>query len=257
MQRGFISMTRDVFLCHTSEDKEKVVRPLQNAFSAVGISCWLDEAEIRWGDSVVDKINDGLRESRFVIVVLSMTFVNKPWPRRELASALSEESSSGVVRVLPLLVGEHMQRETILKNLPLLRDKLYLTWQGDPTPLVEAMQRRLKSSPPPADRHTQTPEIPNRGTTYCVRCGARTGSPTECLGGSTYHAFVAGTGTEYCVRCGARTGSPTQCSGGTTYHSFVAGTGTEYCVRCGARTGSPTECVGGSTYHAFVAGTGN
>jgi len=215
-------MTRDVFLCHASEDKQDVVRPLHNALTAAGISCWLDEAEIHWGDSIIDKVNSGLGDSLFVIVVLSSTFLSKPWPRRELACALSFESSSGVVRVLPLLVGGQRERQAILSQVPLLGDKLYLTWEGDSTHVVKAMQRRI-------DAHKKEPRrgggnmVQTVGTrrSYCRRCGAKTGSSSICTGMYTHHEFVQGTGEEFCRRCGAKTGSPTICTGIYTHHEFV------------------------------------
>jgi len=56
---------RDIFICHASEDKQAIVRPLVAAFKAQKISCWVDEAEIRWGDSITQKVNEGLAQSRY------------------------------------------------------------------------------------------------------------------------------------------------------------------------------------------------
>jgi hypothetical protein len=39
------------FLCHAGEDKEQVVRPLARKLEDTGITCWLDEAEVRWGEN--------------------------------------------------------------------------------------------------------------------------------------------------------------------------------------------------------------
>jgi hypothetical protein len=52
---------RDIFVCHASEDKQDVVRPLVEVFTAAGVSCWYDEAEIQWGDSITQKVNEGLK----------------------------------------------------------------------------------------------------------------------------------------------------------------------------------------------------
>ena len=183
-------MKRDVFLCHASEDKKSVVRPLYDALCSAGITCWLDEAEVRWGDSLVGRVQEGLRESRFVIVVLSAIFLAKPWPRRELLSALSLESSSGVVRVLPLLVGEERERERILSELPLMADKLYLCWEGDPGQATEAMRRRLQRDETPRRRELKPRgAFETKGSAYCNRCGATVGEPTKCPGYAN-HNFV-------------------------------------------------------------------
>jgi hypothetical protein len=135
--------SKDLFICHASEDKANVVRPLVKALEQAGISCWLDEAEILWGDSITRKINEGLSKCRYVIVVLSPAFLTKNWPQRELDAVTNIEASTGEVRVLPLLVGSPEERTTILKNYSLLNDKLHFTFENGIPALVEAILKRL------------------------------------------------------------------------------------------------------------------
>lgn len=134
---------RDVFLCHASEDKAAVIRPLVLALDSAGITFWYDEAEVQWGDSITDRVNKGLRLSRYVLVVLSEAFVEKAWPQRELNAALNIEASTGEIRVLPLVVGDPEQRKTILETFPILNDKLFIRWESDPAPVVDALRSRL------------------------------------------------------------------------------------------------------------------
>lgn len=134
---------KDVFICHASEDKPEIIKPLVAAFEREGISYWYDEAEIKWGDSIPDKINKGLRISRYVIVVISKSFLSKNWPKRELNSALNVEASTGKVRVLPLVVGTDEVREEIFKKYPILNDKFYLTWKKDQNEIIDALKVRL------------------------------------------------------------------------------------------------------------------
>jgi hypothetical protein len=141
-----VSDYRDVFLCHASEDKVEIVDPLSIALGADGISYWLDRAEILWGDSVTDKVNDGLRVSRYVVAILTTAFLQKNWPKRELNAILNLEATTGVVRILVLLAGGSQQKELILRQFPLLNDKLYLNWEGSPEPVVAALRKRLSSS---------------------------------------------------------------------------------------------------------------
>ena len=49
---------KDIFICHASEDKQSVVRPLVKAFDEADISYWYDQAEIIWGDSITEKVNE-------------------------------------------------------------------------------------------------------------------------------------------------------------------------------------------------------
>ncbi len=46
----------DVFLCHASEQKADVVRPLRASFKEAGIKCWYDEAQITWGQSITNEM---------------------------------------------------------------------------------------------------------------------------------------------------------------------------------------------------------
>lgn len=95
----------DVFICHASDDKETIARPLFEHLMRRGIHCWLDEAEIAWGESIVKKIQEGLTLAHYVIVILSAELLQKKWALRELQAALTLEIDSGKSVVLPLIVG--------------------------------------------------------------------------------------------------------------------------------------------------------
>lgn len=134
---------RDVFICHASEDKVSVVEPLVAAFSAEGVSFWYDKAELKWGDSLSQKVNDGLASSSYVIVVLSRVSISKSWPLKELYSSLNREIQQGKTLVLPLMVGSPDEIEQIRSKLPLQSDKLYLVWDGTPKLIVEEIKKLL------------------------------------------------------------------------------------------------------------------
>lgn len=133
---------RDIFLCHAGEQKTAVVEPLAAALRAASISYWYDSEEILWGDSVASRINEGLARCRFVVTVLSSAFEGKPWPERELNTALSREPG-GTQRVLPLLVGTPQERQAIFARYLLLSDKRYLVWDGDAGPVVRELLKVL------------------------------------------------------------------------------------------------------------------
>lgn len=76
----------DVFLSHASEDKDDVARPLAVMLRERGLRVWYDEFEFRIGDNVIAKLNSGINQSRFGIVVLSKAFFDlaKHWTKHEL-----------------------------------------------------------------------------------------------------------------------------------------------------------------------------
>ncbi len=134
---------RDVFLCHATADKEDYARPLVRALVAVGITCWFDEAEILWGERLSERISKGLASSKYVIVLLSDSFLKRNWPARELGSALTREVETGRTIVLPVLIAPPSR---IFRKYQLLRDKVYLTWDLGPRSIAERLASMLGKS---------------------------------------------------------------------------------------------------------------
>jgi hypothetical protein len=131
----------DVFICHVSEDKANVAEQLYKHLDSVGIRCWYDRGEILWGDSIVGKINEGLKCSRFVIVVVSPALLRKTWATKEMNAALSQEIDSGTTRVLPLMVGSDEEIQQMTNELAIQRDKRYIRWSGSP----QEVERELRA----------------------------------------------------------------------------------------------------------------
>jgi TIR domain len=75
------------FICHSSADKD-VVRRLAADLRRSGIEAWFDEWEIRPGDSIIDKINEGISGCEVFIVVISKNSVASRWVREELNAAV-------------------------------------------------------------------------------------------------------------------------------------------------------------------------
>lgn len=95
-------MDTSIFLSHNREDKE-FVRQLAQDLHRAGITAWLDEAEIKPGDSIIDKIEEGLKGSKYLAVILSPTSVNSSWVKRELRTILHQQITLNNKVVIPLL----------------------------------------------------------------------------------------------------------------------------------------------------------
>lgn len=94
-------MIPSVFLSHNHADKP-FVRRLAADLDNQGIPYWLDEAEIKVGESLIEKIRDGIDKVDFVAVVLSPNSVASPWVQREVDVAMNQEIMGRRVKVLPL-----------------------------------------------------------------------------------------------------------------------------------------------------------
>ncbi|MEJ7809743.1 MAG: toll/interleukin-1 receptor domain-containing protein [Gemmatimonadaceae bacterium] len=111
----------DVFVSHSSEDKDEVVRPLAHSLQQAGLRVWYDEFELRIGDSLRRKIDYGLARSRFGVVVLSQSFFQKGWTNYEL-DGLVTRAVSGEQVLLP--IWHNITKQQVLEYSPSLADKL-------------------------------------------------------------------------------------------------------------------------------------
>jgi TIR domain len=111
----------DVFISHASEDKT-YVEPLVKALEAAGVSVWYDRLVLEWGDDLRSKIDNGLINCRYGIVVLSKAFLGKKkWTEHELNGLFAREEA-GKKLVLPIWHG--ITRKDLLQYSPALADRL-------------------------------------------------------------------------------------------------------------------------------------
>jgi len=94
-----------IFLSHNSKDKP-FVRRLAERLTESGATIWLDEVNIRIGDSLVDKISEAIREVDFIAAVISKNSINSPWVKKELSLAVTKEIKSKSVVVLPIVIDD-------------------------------------------------------------------------------------------------------------------------------------------------------
>lgn len=84
MHDGAESGVPQVYLAHASEDHERIARPLAERMMAEGIEVWLDEWEIRSGDSLKRKMEEGLTGCTHFVVLLTPNSLGKPWVETEI-----------------------------------------------------------------------------------------------------------------------------------------------------------------------------
>jgi len=113
--------THDVFISHASEDKEDLVRPLANALISEGLNVWFDEMTLRIGDSLRQKIDKGLANSKVGLVVLSPSFIDKGWTNYELDGIVTR-AVSGEQVLLP--IWHNITKQAVVDYSPSLADKV-------------------------------------------------------------------------------------------------------------------------------------
>src|SRR5690554_2161430 len=113
----------DVFVSHASEDKDDFVRDFVKCLQQNGLKVWNDEFTLRVGDSLRRSIDNGLKNSRYGIVVLSEAFFSKEWPQRELDGLFAREVNGEKV-ILP--IWHKISKNEVLKYSPIIADMLAL-----------------------------------------------------------------------------------------------------------------------------------
>lgn len=103
--RRLASPSATAFICHASEDKP-IVRSLVAYIEREGVGVWLDEREINVGESIVQRISDGLEAASHLVVVLSAHSVRKPWVSKELSTALMRSLAERSICILPVRLDE-------------------------------------------------------------------------------------------------------------------------------------------------------
>ena len=114
-------MLWDVFISHASEDKDQVAGPLAEKLATLGLRVWLDKNQLKIGDSLRDKIDEGLSQSEYGVIILSPSFFSKRWPKQELDGLMSLESDHEK-KILP--VWHNVTATEVARFSPLLAGRL-------------------------------------------------------------------------------------------------------------------------------------
>ncbi len=143
-----------VFFSYSHNDKP-LARALKAGLEAQGCRCWIDEGELKVGESLFDSIAAALDQVDFVAALISTSSVDSPWCQKEISLAMTGEVAQHGVTVLPLRVGGVPVPAT-------LKGKLYLDVDPDNVPdAVEKVMADIRkwlapSRPLPPRRRTPT-----------------------------------------------------------------------------------------------------
>lgn len=91
----FLRHEARLFICHASENKT-IGHRLASFLDTHGAEVRLDQWEIRVGDSIVQKINEGLSSSSHLAILISRDSITKPWVTKEAVVC----SDATIVRLL-------------------------------------------------------------------------------------------------------------------------------------------------------------
>lgn len=129
---------RVAFLSHSSLDKP-FIRQLAGDLIANGIDVWLDEQRIRVGESIPEKIAQGLADSDYFLIGLSQHSAASEWVKKELNNALVTEVQRRKVHILPLKLDD-------VQIPQIIRDKKYADFSQSYKAGLEDLLSALKGN---------------------------------------------------------------------------------------------------------------
>jgi hypothetical protein len=105
-----------LFICHASEDQADFVKKLADKLKKE-FEVWYAPYALHVGDSLREKIDDGLKKCDYGIVVLSPAFFAKNWPQNELDALFALEKRN---RKMILPIWKDVTKEDVQGFSPLL-----------------------------------------------------------------------------------------------------------------------------------------
>lgn len=136
-------MEWDVFVSHAWEDKQRIALPLAKALINKGLAVWYDEFTLKLGDSLRRSIDQGLKNSRYGIVILSPSFFTKEWTQKEL-DALAGLEADGRQVILP--IWHEVDASQVRRYSPMLADRIAASSSDGLEHVVEAILKAISRS---------------------------------------------------------------------------------------------------------------
>ncbi|MDO8847529.1 MAG: toll/interleukin-1 receptor domain-containing protein [Coriobacteriia bacterium] len=132
---------KKLFISHASEDKDAVAKPLAEALICNGLMVWYDEFSLFLGDSLKARIDEGLRECDYAVIVLSKAFFLKHWTMEELDGVAALENVRKQKVLLP--IWHEVNQVDISRYSPTLAGKKGIRTDDGLDPVVQSILAAL------------------------------------------------------------------------------------------------------------------
>jgi WD40 repeat protein len=138
----------DVFLSYSSKDRA-VVRALAERLRADGIRVWFDGWVLKPGDSIPAKIDEGLEQSRVLVLCMSAHASGSDWARLEAGTFRFRDPLNRELRFIPLRLDDAPIKGSLAQFL-------YIDWrsadrESEYAKLLEGCRRPAESAAVPPD----------------------------------------------------------------------------------------------------------
>lgn len=129
------------FICHDSRDKKSIAKPLYEELTKRGYKVWYDETSLEIGDSLTEKIEYGIKNCNYGIIILSKNFLsNEKWTKFELQSFKIKQIINNKSVILP--IWHHIKAKNLEEHSLWLLDKKAFDSKIGIIPLVDKLAEK-------------------------------------------------------------------------------------------------------------------
>ena len=126
------------FLSYSSADRT-VATTIFRTLRDQAVVMWFDELELYPGDSLIDRIADGITKADYLLVLVTDNSKQSPWVQKELSIALTQELTGDGPIVIPLLLDG-------CKVPTVVADKVYVTIGAEAQGVSEVIRTIFRDS---------------------------------------------------------------------------------------------------------------
>lgn len=133
------------FISYDSQDRELIARPLALKLAGLGVPVWFDEFSLKVGDSLREKIEHGLKETKKCILIVTTHFLsNEGWTKTEFNSVFTREILEESSVILP--VWDKVTVKEVYEYSPSLSNKMALKWEEGVEVIAKKLSNVIKDS---------------------------------------------------------------------------------------------------------------
>ncbi len=127
-----------MFISHSSKDKKEIEEVLPY-INAINLPVWFDKYNIDVGESIVEKVEEGLQNSKAVIFWITKNFINSKWCKKEMQVFIRRMIEENI------LIISILDKGIEIKDLPIfLQDIKFIRNSGDFSTLINEILVPLK-----------------------------------------------------------------------------------------------------------------
>jgi hypothetical protein len=160
-------LAASIFVSYTHRDGD-IARGVAARLTELGHRVWIDEGELRLGDSLVDAISGAIAQVDFLVAFVSPGSVESNWCQKEISLAMTGEIGRKGITVIPVRLENVMMPSTLADKLYLdaagkssegIADELNRDFQRHLTPRASLPPRRQRQA---SSRQPGSPDEPIR-----------------------------------------------------------------------------------------------